>query len=187
MGIPFNGRSLTLFNENNNGYESLVSGNGIQGPYTMESGFLNYNEVCKMLNEEKWIVKRDDHYKVPYTFKSNQWVSYDDIQSIKDKVEFLRSKGLAGAMVWSIDGDDFRGACEDEQGNFPLLRTITNGLNNRSNCEYSLDEVNLIFVKNNIINTFLDLLSIKYRRYSTSFQVNKYKLQGKALQTNLYL
>ena len=186
MGIPFHGLSWTLAKKDN-GYESLAVGPGIQGPYTRLPGVLNYNEICKLLKQEEWKMHRDENFKVPYIVKSDQWVTYDDIQSIKDKVEFLNSKNLAGAMVWSIDADDYKNACGDVQGNYPLLRTITNGFNNGSSCEYSLDEVNLIFTKKNIINTFLDLLSIKYKKHSTSFQINKYKSYRKAFQTSLYL
>ena len=144
MGIPFHGWSWTLAREDN-GYRSVAVGPGIQGPYTRQPGFLNYNEICQKLKHENWRMHRDENFKVPYIVENDQWVTFDDTQSVKDKVEFLESKGLAGAVVWSIEADDFRDFCND--GNFPLLRTITNGLNNGSDCEYSLDEVILILLK----------------------------------------
>ena len=130
MGMPLYGRSWTLAGKDN-GYKSkAVGAGGNAGPYTRQAGILGYNEICVMLKQGGWTVKRDDVFKVPYMVKGNQWVNYDDTQSIKDKVDFLKSKGLAGGMVWSIETDDFRGLCGT--GTYPLLRTIGSELNKDS-------------------------------------------------------
>ena len=54
MGIPFYGRSFVLNDEKQNqgGPDSVSSGEGFQGPYTLENGFLAYYEICKMLKDE---------------------------------------------------------------------------------------------------------------------------------------
>lgn len=48
-------------------------------------------------------------------------------------------KGLAGAMVWSMDTDDFQGDCADSKSdgyvNYPLMRTINKAIEN------SLDDI----------------------------------------------
>lgn len=44
----------------------------------------------------------------PYAFKGNQWVSFDDTEIIKEKVNLMKSMRLAGGMVWALDLDDFR-------------------------------------------------------------------------------
>lgn len=136
MGMPLYGRSWTLEGEDK-GYESKALGPGNPGKFTQSAGTLGYNEVCMMLKQGGWTVKRDDSFKVPYMVKGNQWISYDDVQSINDKVEFLKNKGLAGAMVWTIDLDDFRSDCD--QGTYPLLKQISNGLNNQSDKTKSTD------------------------------------------------
>eukprot|EP00105_Crassostrea_gigas_P040449 XP_019924597.1 PREDICTED: probable chitinase 3 [Crassostrea gigas] len=126
LGMPLYGRTFTLANPSNNGLFAPDSGNGgVAGRYTGESGILAYYEVCDMLKNggvRHWIPEME----VPYLVKGNQWVSYDDIESLKRKVDFVNSKGLGGTMVWTLDLDDFTGSCGD--GKYPLLRAINQEL-----------------------------------------------------------
>lgn len=73
---------------------------------------------------------RDEAQKIPYAVCQNQWYGFDDEESIKEKVNFLKKKGLGGGMVWSIDTDDFKGLCG--KGKYPLLKTISRELNGGS-------------------------------------------------------
>ena len=43
----------------------------------------------------------------PYAHKGNQWVGYDTIRSVKIKADYIKSQGLAGAMIWDLSTDDF--------------------------------------------------------------------------------
>ncbi|KAJ2732055.1 hypothetical protein IW152_004092 [Coemansia sp. BCRC 34962] len=54
-----------------------------------------------------WVRQWDDESKTPWLFNPNtkQFISYDDPQSIKVNMDYAASKGLAGAMVWSIEMD----------------------------------------------------------------------------------
>jgi len=74
---------------------------------------LGYNELCLLQQNEGslWKVYFDDYLKAPYMVKGNQWVGYDNLESITYKAQYANTKGLAGGMVWSIDTDDFRGRC----------------------------------------------------------------------------
>jgi chitinase len=45
--------------------------------------------------------------------------SYDDATAVGTKMAYVLQKGLGGAMVWSLDGDDDSGT---------LLRAIRTGL-----------------------------------------------------------
>jgi chitinase len=35
-------------------------------------------------------------------------VSYDDPQSIREKVRYVRERGLGGVFIWELGGDDGR-------------------------------------------------------------------------------
>ncbi|KAJ2102534.1 hypothetical protein GGI09_001169 [Coemansia sp. S100] len=54
-----------------------------------------------------WVRQWDPVSKTPWLFNpsTKQYISYDDPQSIKAKIDYAASKGLAGAMVWSIEMD----------------------------------------------------------------------------------
>ncbi|CAL4253045.1 unnamed protein product [Meganyctiphanes norvegica] len=64
----------------------------------------------------------NSHIGAPFTSKENQWVGYDDMESIEMKGQWGKSLGLGGAIVWAIEMDDFHGVCG--QGKFPILNTI---------------------------------------------------------------
>ena len=50
------------------------------------------------------------------------WFSYDDEESIAMKTKFVNFLGVAGAMVWSLETDDFGGFNSDKK--YPLLHKM---------------------------------------------------------------
>lgn len=58
----------------------------------------------------------------PYAYLRDQWVSFDDIDMIRHKSEYIKAMGLGGGMIWALDLDDFKNLCGCEE--YPLLRTI---------------------------------------------------------------
>ncbi|MAD87372.1 MAG: hypothetical protein CL912_30810 [Deltaproteobacteria bacterium] len=43
------------------------------------------------------------------TFDSNQWVAYDDTDTLKMKADFARSQCMGGIMVWAVSHDTSKG------------------------------------------------------------------------------
>lgn len=78
LGIPGHGRSFTLSNSTNNQPGAPILGIGIAGPYTRESGLFSYSEILEFI-KSGWTVERDSKQRVPYAYKGNQWVGYDDV------------------------------------------------------------------------------------------------------------
>ncbi|CAH0759608.1 unnamed protein product [Diatraea saccharalis] len=130
LSVPFFGHTFTLRSANENGVRAPVSGAGIN------RGDIGYNELCNKLHTEhtpSWTERRDTLAKVPYAVRGVEWVSYDDLKSIRDKVAYATSKNLAGVSIWSIDTDDFHDICG--AGKFPLLTAINNALNRNTASE----------------------------------------------------
>ncbi|KAL5286328.1 CHIA.2 family protein [Megaselia abdita] len=143
MGIPLYGRSFTLADSKNFNINAPTNGPGLPGPLTRTSGFLGYNEICT----NKWSEVFDPVQKVPYAHNGNQWVGYDNEQSIGEKVSYAKNKKLGGVMVWSIETDDFRGKCG--RSKYPLLKKVN---------EFLKDEK---VVLKKLINSFITFIVFK--------------------------
>lgn len=125
VGLATYGRSFTLASQSQNGMNSPTSGGGKAGEFTKEAGFLAFYEICDMLKQGAtyyW----DEEQAVPYAVQGDQWVGFDDELSIRNKVKWLNEQGYAGAMVWALDMDDFKGVCTPKK--YPLIRAMAEGL-----------------------------------------------------------
>ncbi|XP_071451653.1 oviduct-specific glycoprotein [Hetaerina americana] len=120
LGIPTYGRSYTLLNPESTEPGSPADGPGAQGDATREKGYLSYYEICKAVKSEDWIVEQPDAGAMgPYAFKGDQWVGYDDPDTIRKKAHYVHEMSLGGLMFWSVDNDDFRGDCHGKP--YPLV------------------------------------------------------------------
>lgn len=126
IGVPFYGRSFTLADPYKNAPGAPHLGNGIAGQYSGEPGTIGYNELCEKMVTEEWKIIWEGTQKAVYAYKGNQWVSFENPQSIAFKSQYVVDHGLAGLMVWSIESDDFRGVCGEK---YPLLNEIFHHLN----------------------------------------------------------
>ncbi|XP_076430887.1 acidic mammalian chitinase-like isoform X3 [Peromyscus maniculatus bairdii] len=126
VGFPEYGHTYILSNPSNTGIGAPTSGAGPAGPYTREAGFWAYYEICTFLRNgatEVW----DAPQEVPYAYKANEWVGYDNVKSFSVKAQWLKQNNFGGAMIWAIDLDDFTGSFCD-QGKFPLTSTLNKAL-----------------------------------------------------------
>ncbi|XP_063306082.1 probable endochitinase [Pelobates fuscus] len=126
VGFPAYGRSFILSNPSHNAVGAPTSGPGPAGPFTRQPGLLSYYEICTFLKNgatNAWSFPED----VPYAYQESVWVGYDNVNSFHIKAEWLMKYNFGGAMVWSIDLDDFTGTfCN--QGKFPLIKTLKSTL-----------------------------------------------------------
>ncbi|XP_075052134.1 acidic mammalian chitinase-like [Mixophyes fleayi] len=138
MGFPTYGRSLRNLNPNKCDVGIPVSGAGSAGPYTEEAGSWAYFEICTWLKGTtvKWITDQ----RVPIACKDNEWVAFDNKESYDCKVRFLKESGFGGAMVWTIDLDDFLGTFCNE-GKYPLISHLKSLLEGSTiNCPKICDD-----------------------------------------------
>jgi chitinase len=69
----------------------------------------SYYEICQLL-KSNWTQVYNTEQQAPYVYNGNQWIGYDDIQSLTQKANYIVSKGLGGGMFWALDLDDFTGS-----------------------------------------------------------------------------
>lgn len=48
-----------------------------------------------------------------YCAAENQWIAFDDEETLQEKVKFANDRGLGGLMIWAIDLDDKKNSALD--------------------------------------------------------------------------
>lgn len=97
VGIPFYGRSFTLVDAANTKPGSPIKGYGKEGSYTQEKGFLAYFEILQLLEDRLWLTAVDD-VGSPYIAKGDQWIGYENPQSIATKVSCSHARNIFGEL-----------------------------------------------------------------------------------------
>jgi chitinase len=96
----------------NNGLFQTATG---AAPGTYEAGIEDY----KVLKTKGYPVFRDNADGVAWLFNGSTFWTYDDPTALGQKMAYLKSTGLGGVMIWSLDGDDSAGS---------LISAVNNGL-----------------------------------------------------------
>lgn len=99
MGLPLYGRTWKLKDPDVNGIGAPALG---VGP---GDGVLTYNQIVKFNMEGTAAVVFDATPVAYHSFAGDSWIGYDDVLSIKLKVQFAKSKGLGGYFFWAIGQD----------------------------------------------------------------------------------
>ncbi|XP_050394215.1 chitotriosidase-1 [Patella vulgata] len=128
IGVPFYGRTYTLADASKSNIGDKITGPGVKGPLTGDAGTLSYQEICLLMNSGVPVRRLVDQ-RVPYIVDGTRWTGFDDAKSLTEKMGYIVKHGFGGAMVWSIDQDDFNGICGGET--YPLLKAMNRGLGTR--------------------------------------------------------
>ncbi|KAF2130126.1 glycoside hydrolase family 18 protein, partial [Dothidotthia symphoricarpi CBS 119687] len=111
LGFGFYGRSFTLADPSCTEPGCLFSGGAKKGVCTGTSGYLAYYEIQDILNKNKkraLSVVHDKEAAVKYfSWDDNQWISYDDAESFKQKKDWANDIGFSGSLIWASDLDDY--------------------------------------------------------------------------------
>jgi chitinase len=99
VGVPAYGRGWAGVGSGNNGLYQSSSG---PAPGTWEAGVEDY----KVLAGRAGTRFRDSTNGAMWLFANGQFWSYDDPQLITQKANWIKSNGLGGSMLWSLDGED---------------------------------------------------------------------------------
>ncbi|CAF4143616.1 unnamed protein product [Rotaria sp. Silwood2] len=140
IGIPGYGRAFTADGKDPlKAFGQSGGGSGsVSSPYLGESGLLTYFEICKKELKEGFKRYWHQQHQIPISFKDGTWIGYDDPDSVKNKCKYVKHEGFGGAMVWTLDMDDFNGEfCRKSKQNsihkFPLINAIKE--------EFEIDEL----------------------------------------------
>ncbi|XP_067671645.1 chitinase-3-like protein 1 [Haliotis asinina] len=130
LGVAAFGRTFRLASSDPNpvnfGLGQRSAGPGMAGPNTRANGSLSYSEICELLLTGNWTSTYSATHDSPMAYgqvgNDINWVGYDNILSVREKAKYIRDRGLAGSMIWSLDFDDFRNICGDNR--YPLAGAL---------------------------------------------------------------
>ncbi|XP_022174383.1 chitinase-like protein 4 [Myzus persicae] len=125
LGMPTHGHSYKLKNEDNNGFNAPTTGLGIG-----EGGYVTFSESCEFKSHPNATTVFDLETLTPYAYHKNDWISFDDEKSLAFKVDYATTLNLGGAMVYSLNTDDYSGSSQCSITKFPLTSIIQLALNN---------------------------------------------------------
>ena len=60
----------------------------------------------KVIKDKPGATYRDQANGALWKFDGNSFWTYDDPQLVREKAGYVKTKGLGGVMMWSLDGDD---------------------------------------------------------------------------------
>lgn len=95
--------------------------------YLGSEGFITVAETCWFLRHNIVnTLEYDTDACSSYASAGTEWISFEHAQSMACKAHYIKSMGLGGAMIFSLNTDDFNGICDREgkHKRFPLLKTV---------------------------------------------------------------
>ncbi|MGA0557214.1 glycoside hydrolase family 18 protein [Larkinella sp. VNQ87] len=99
LGLPFYGRGWTDVSPVNRGLFQPSAGKHMSPNY--------YDLVANYINKNGYTRYWDEKAKAPYLWnpETRTFISYADKESMVHKIDYVKSKGLAGAMFWEYTLD----------------------------------------------------------------------------------
>jgi chitinase len=103
LGLGFYGRSFQLADPGCSKPGCNFKAGASPGSCTKNSGTLSYKEITEIIDQKKLKPEYDKENAVKYiVWDQDQWVSYDDEETFKQKIEFANKLGLGGLLIWAV-------------------------------------------------------------------------------------
>ncbi|KAJ7209087.1 putative class V chitinase [Mycena rebaudengoi] len=116
LGLGFYGRSFTLTNPSCTTAGCPFSGGAPAGECTANVGTLSFPEIKRIIAAGgKVTLDKNAAVKI-VTYGGNNWVSYDDSDTFKLKIDYANNHCLGGTMIWAASLDDKTGAAAGTLG-----------------------------------------------------------------------
>lgn len=103
LGLGFYGRSFQLADPACSKPGCNFKAGASPGSCTKNPGTLSYKEITEIIDQKKLKPQYDKKNAVKYiVWDQDQWVSYDDEETFKQKIEFANKLGLGGLLIWAV-------------------------------------------------------------------------------------
>ncbi|KAJ6559056.1 putative class V chitinase [Mycena vulgaris] len=116
LGLGFYGRSFTLANPSCTAPGCPFSGGAPAGECTANVGTLSFPEINRIIAKGATVTLDQAAAVKIVTYGGNNWVSYDDSETFKMKIDYSNNHCLGGTMVWAASLDDKTGSAASVLG-----------------------------------------------------------------------
>ncbi|XP_065301266.2 endochitinase-like isoform X1 [Dermacentor albipictus] len=117
--VTLSGRS---YSATGSGFGRHVVFEGRQANYTKQNGFLSSFEVCSEM-QSGWEQGRSSQEACPFLKKDEEYVAYEDDESIRLKAKMIMGRKYRGAVIRSVDLDDYNSQCAGKSNLLNGLRS----------------------------------------------------------------
>ncbi|MFJ8042079.1 glycoside hydrolase family 18 protein [Kitasatospora sp. NPDC096147] len=102
VGVPFYGQGWTGVTGGGDGLDQPATG---PAPATWVAGTEDYKALKKLADSGTYKIYRSRDKGSAWLFDGSTLWTYDDPTVLRTKAAYIRNEGLAGAMIWALDGD----------------------------------------------------------------------------------
>lgn len=103
LGIPYYGRGYTLQNSSCSDLRCPYTGPSDPGNCTNTAGVLSLREIEVIIKQRNLVPKLLEEEMVKQISWDDQWMGYDDADTVKLKSSWADQYCLGGMMFWSVD------------------------------------------------------------------------------------
>lgn len=118
FGLALYGRGYTLKDKTCNKSLCPFSGPSNPGPCTNNEGVMSLVEIQQLIKQKNLTPKYNADSMMKELTWDDQWIGYDDADTIKAKKEWANNQCFGGTMAWSID---FNSGVGEYVFPFPLI------------------------------------------------------------------
>jgi len=179
IALPLFGVTHTLKNYFQNKLGDPITGPGKPNFLTKKSGFISYGEICYVISNQQpknriW----DSNAMVPYIQYSNQWISYENEESFKLKIDMMKCTNLKMIAIFSLDYDDHDRKCWTTNSTFATMTEyiFSQTINDRYICPAARMVTNENKVTSENIKKKVAVKIIKHQQKATTVETNKNQL-----------
>ncbi|KAK4374861.1 hypothetical protein RND71_005538 [Anisodus tanguticus] len=103
LGIPFYGYAWRLINTNIHGLRAPAAGKSSVG--SIDDGSMTYSQIRDYIVQSRATTVYNATIVGDYCYSGSTWISYDDTQSVRNKVTYVKGRGLLGYFAWHVAAD----------------------------------------------------------------------------------
>ncbi|XP_060171880.1 class V chitinase-like [Lycium barbarum] len=103
LGIPFYGYAWQLVNANIHDLKAPTSGKSSVSPNN--DGTMTYSQIRNYIRQSSATTVYNATIVGDYCYSENTWISYDDTRTVRQKVTYVKGRGLLGYFAWHIAQD----------------------------------------------------------------------------------